>query len=225
MGFGLLFTIYDLTFKLRFISLTWILCGTFVGLILGLGTSFVARNYHELKNVLVLPEADLPLYHFWLIGVAAGGYTSCNLHAGIEAVEDSKSGASGLIFLYSFASIFCFAFFVAVDNSIKAREKLSQYLPATENTWTLLTLLLSILTAVSIAQVGGVFTVAYCVSIMLTISYIAYSIEIFGLIPVIAVGIASIVVLCGMYMLHRKKRRTAYTLRLLEDMESRHLTP
>lgn len=224
MAFGSLFSLYDTAFKLRYISFTWIICGVLTGLVLGFICSFVLKNMPDLKDTLVLPETDSPLYHCWFIGAFGGGYASYNLHAGIGVFEESSGAYSVVIFLYSMASILCFAGFIAIDNSIKAREKIAKYLPAIENTWTPLTLMISLLTAFTLAQIGGVFCVAYCISIMLSLGYLVYAVETFGFLPVLVIGGFALAFILMLYFTAQRRRREANTLRLLEELETIPLT-
>lgn len=222
--FGCVYSLYDIVFRLRYLSLEWTVSGAVIGLVLGFIFSMAAQKTPSLAASLVLPEGDGPLYHLWCVGTVSGGYIAFNLQIGLEALQASPSTPSALLVLYCLASVFFFVVFIAVDNSIKSREKLANYLPAFENTWTPLTLALSLLTAIAAAQIGSVFVLGYVLSVMLILSFIAYAAKTFGPVIVIAVLVISSVAIWAVCTLAKKKRRQAYTRRLLTEMEGISLT-
>jgi hypothetical protein len=220
IAFGSLFSVYDVVFKLRYISAAWIAWGAFVGLGVGVICSLLLSRLVKVKDELVLPEDGPPFYHFWLIGLVGGGYIGYNSHVGLHALDVPRDLSLVLVSLFSFFSILSLVLCVVIDNSIKARRRFERYLLSADTTWTPLTLALSLLTAVSFGQIGGFLCTAFCVSLLLGGIYIAYAVKMFGVLSVIG---AALLVGIGwaLYLSIKRRRRIAYTHRLLEEIEAR----
>jgi hypothetical protein len=225
IGFGGLFSLFDIAFKFRLMSLTCILWGVFIGLALGVICSLdITRRLARLLLFDLLSEEDAPLSshapisHIWTIGAVAGGYIGDNACVAIAACEGSGPEGSVFISIFSLSSILSLALFIGVDNSLKAQDHQSVYTFPRENPWSFPTLTLSLLTAVSCGQIGGFLGTTVCLAITLAVTSTVYLYEAFGILAVIGL-IAVLGVGWVLARLRRKQRRRAYTRRLLADID------
>jgi hypothetical protein len=220
IAYGSLFSVYDVAFKLRYISPAWIAWGAVIGLAIGVICSFGLGRLNSVKEDLVLSEDGPAFYHLWLIGLVGGGYIGHNSCVGLHALDVSRDLSLVLVSLFCLFSILSLVFCLVIDNSVKARRRLERYLLSADTTWTLLTLALSLLTAVSFGQIGGFVCTAFCLSLLLGSIYITYAVKMFGVFPVL---IAALLAGIGwaIYMSIQRRRRIAYTQCLLEEIETR----